>query len=471
MTTNTMASKLNAANDKIGKYRWTICALLFFATTVNYLDRQVLSLLQPFLSEQFGWTNSDYANIAAVFQFSYAIAMLFAGRFIDLLGTKRGYAWALILWSAGAVIHAFAVHIGGALSPLFSALGIMVPVSVVGFMFARLVLGIGEAGNFPAAIKTTAEWFPKRERSLATGIFNSGSNIGAIAAPLSVPWIAGHLGWETTFVIVGGIGFLWLIFWGYFYDSPKALLEKKRITQEEYDHIHSDADEQAAEKVAKEAGTHEKLNWFSLLGYRQTWAFVVGKFMTDGVWWFFLFWLPAYLKVQYHITGTQIMIPLAVLYSMTMVGSIGGGWFPTFFINRGMKVYQARLTAMIVIAFFPLVVLLAQPLGSISYWFPILLIGIGASAHQAWSANIFTTVSDMFPKKAVASVTGIGGMAGGIGGVIISKVGGWLFDYYGSLGHIETGYTIMFAFCATAYVVAWLIMKALVPQFKPITDL
>jgi ACS family hexuronate transporter-like MFS transporter len=471
MTTNTMASKLNAANDKIGKYRWTICALLFFATTVNYLDRQVLSLLQPFLSEQFGWTNSDYANIAAVFQFSYAIAMLFAGRFIDLLGTKRGYAWALILWSAGAVIHAFAVHIGGALSPLFSALGIMVPVSVIGFMFARLVLGIGEAGNFPAAIKTTAEWFPKRERSLATGIFNSGSNIGAIAAPLSVPWIAGHLGWETTFVIVGGIGFLWLIFWGYFYDSPKALLEKKRITQEEYDHIHSDADEQAAEKVAKEAGTHEKLNWFSLLGYRQTWAFVVGKFMTDGVWWFFLFWLPAYLKVQYHITGTQIMIPLAVLYSMTMVGSIGGGWFPTFFINRGMKVYQARLTAMIVIAFFPLVVLLAQPLGSISYWFPILLIGVGASAHQAWSANIFTTVSDMFPKKAVASVTGIGGMAGGIGGVIISKVGGWLFDYYGSLGHIETGYTIMFAFCATAYVVAWLIMKALVPQFKPITDL
>lgn len=471
MTTDTMVSKLNAANDKIGKYRWTICALLFFATTVNYLDRQVLSLLQPYLSEQFGWTNSDYANIAAVFQFSYAIAMLFAGRFIDLLGTKKGYAWALVLWSLGAVIHAFAVHIGGALSPLFSAMGIMLPVSVIGFMFARLVLGIGEAGNFPAAIKTTAEWFPKRERSLATGIFNSGSNIGAIAAPLSVPWIAGHLGWETTFVIVGGIGFLWLIFWGYFYDSPKALLEKKRITQEEYDHIHSDADEQAAEKAAKDTGTQDKLNWFSLLGYRQTWAFVVGKFMTDGVWWFFLFWLPAYLKVQYGMTGTQIMIPLAVLYSMTMVGSIGGGWFPTFFINRGMKVYQARLTAMIVIAFFPLVVLLAQPLGSISYWFPILLIGVGASAHQAWSANIFTTVSDMFPKKAVASVTGIGGMAGGIGGVIISKVGGWLFDYYGSLGHIETGYTIMFAFCATAYVVAWVIMKILVPKFKPITDL
>ncbi|WP_423972042.1 MFS transporter [Elusimicrobium simillimum] len=458
-------------NEKIGKYRWTICALLFFATTVNYLDRQVLSLLQPLLSEQFGWTNSDYANIASVFQFSYAIAMLFAGRFIDWLGTKRGYAFALILWSLGAVIHAFAVAIGGIISPILSFVGIVVPVSVIGFMFARLVLGIGEAGNFPAAIKTTAEWFPKKERSFATGIFNSGSNIGAIVAPLTVPWIASHMGWEMTFILVGAAGFLWLIFWGHYYDSPKAMLEKGRITQAEFDHIHSDADEQALEQQAQKDGTQSNVKWFQLLKYRQTWSFVIGKFMTDGVWWFFLFWLPAYLKAQYGITGTQIMLPLAVLYSMTMVGSIGGGWFPTFFINRGMKVYQARLTAMIVIALFPLVVLLAQPLGAISYWFPILLIGIGASAHQAWSANIFTTVSDMFPKKVVASVTGIGGMAGGIGGVIISKTGGWLFDYYGALGHIETGYTIMFAFCALAYVIAWVIMKALVPQFKPITDL
>ena len=462
---------LNAVNDKMGKYRWTICALLFFATTVNYMDRQVLSLLQPLLADEFHWTNSHYADITAVFQFSYAIAMLFAGRFIDWLGTKRGYAIALIVWSLGAAIHAFAVGIGTAFSPLFTIFGIIMPVSVIGFMVSRLILGVGEAGNFPAAIKTTAEWFPKKERSFATGIFNSGSNIGAIGAPLTVPWIAHHMGWQYTFIIIGVLGFLWLIFWGRYYDSPKAMLAKGRIGKAEFDHIHSDADEQEAEKNAQVDGADTKVHWFKLLKYRQTWSFVVGKFLTDGVWWFFLFWLPAYLKATYGIQGTGVMIPLAVLYSMTMVGSIGGGWFPTVFVNRGMKIYSARMTAMIIIAMFPLLVLFAQPLGHISYWFPIVIIGIGASAHQAWSANIFTTVSDMFPKKVVASVTGIGGMAGGMGGVVISKVGGWLFDYYGGLGHIETGYTIMFAFCAVAYVIAWGIMKMLVPQFKPITDL
>lgn len=462
---------LNAVNDKIGKYRWTICGLLFFATTVNYLDRQVLSLLQPLLADEFGWTNSHYADITAVFQFSYAIAMLFAGRFIDWMGTKKGYAIALIVWSLGAVIHAFAVGIGHVFSPLFMVFGVAMPLSVIGFMFSRLVLGIGESGNFPAAIKTTAEWFPKKERSFATGLFNSGSNIGAIAAPLTVPWIAHHLGWQYTFIIVGVFGFIWLLFWAHYYDSPKNMLAKGRIGQAEYDYIHSDKDEQEAEKASEASCSDKKICWFQLLKYRQTWSFVFGKFMTDGVWWFFLFWLPAYLKVTYGIQGMGVMVPLAILYSMTMVGSIGGGWFPTFFVNRGMKIYSARMTSMIVIAMFPLLVFLAQPLGHISYWFPIIIIGIGASAHQAWSANIFTTVSDMFPKKVVASVTGIGGMAGGIGGVVISKVGGWLFDYYGALGHIETGYTIMFAFCALAYVIAWVVMKLLVPDFKPITDL
>lgn len=463
--------KLNKINEKIGKYRWTICGLLFFATTVNYLDRQVLSLLQPLLSKQFGWTNSQYADIAAVFQFTYAIAMLFAGRFIDWAGTKKGYAWALILWSFGAIIHAFAVTIGGAVSPVLGIFGIVLPISVIGFMVGRFVLAVGEAGNFPAAIKTTAEWFPRKERSLATGLFNSGTNIGAILAPLTVPWIASHLGWEATFVIVGIIGFVWLIFWFMWYDSPKKLLEKGKITQAEYDYIHSDKEEQKLESASAAAGKTEKVSWFKLLSYRQTWSFTIGKFMTDGVWWFFLFWLPAYLKAQYGIEGTDIMLPLTVLYSMTMVGSIGGGWFPAFFIKKGMETYQARMTAMFVIALFPLAVLAAQPLGTINYWFPILLIGIGASAHQAWSANIFTTVSDMFPKKAVASVTGIGGMAGGIGGAFISKIGGWLFDHYQALGHIETGYTIMFSFCAIAYLIAWVIMKSLVPKFRPITDL
>ncbi len=460
-------SKFNEINEKIGRYRWTICALLFFATTVNYLDRQVLSLLQPTLVDQFGWTNIQYGYITSLFQFSYAIAMLFAGRFIDWAGTKRGYAWALVLWSVGAMIHAGAVTIGGAVAPLLGLFGVVLPVSVLGFMVSRFVLAVGEAGNFPAAIKTTAEWFPKKERSLATGIFNSGANIGAVLAPLTVPWIASHLGWEATFIIVGAIGFLWLIFWFLYYDHPRKMLAKGRITQAEYDYIHSDSEEQAA--AVGQPG--EKVPWLKLLTYRQTWAFTFGKLMTDGVWWFFLFWLPAYLRAQYDIVGVSVMLPLAVLYSMTMVGSIGGGWFPAYFMKKGMDPYKARMRAMLIIALFPLVVLLAQPLGGISMWLPVVLIGVGASAHQAWSANIFTTVSDMFPKKAIASVTGIGGMAGGLGGALISIVAGGLFDHYQKLGHIETGYTIVFSFCAVAYLIAWAGMRALVPKYKPITDL
>lgn len=463
--------KLLKINEKVSRYRWSICALLFFATTVNYLDRQVLSLLQPTLSAEFGWSYSDYANITSVFQFVYAIAMLFAGRFIDWIGTKKGYAWAIVLWSVGAIIHAFAVGIGGVVAPVFSVIGIVLPVSVLGFMVSRTVLAVGEAGNFPAAIKTVAEWFPKKERSLSTGIFNSGANIGAILAPLTVPWIALHLGWQMSFIIIGAVGFLWLLFWFAFYDSPQKMLRKGRITQAEYDFIHSDRDEASQQPEATEPGATEKVRWIKLLGYRQTWSFVTGKFLTDGVWWFFLFWLPAYLKVQYGIVGTAIMLPLAVLYSMTMVGSIGGGWFPAYFIGKGMEPYSARMRAMLIIALFPLLVLAAQPLGHFSMWMPVILIGIGASAHQAWSANIFTTVSDMFPKKAVASVTGIGGMAGGFGGVAVSKSAGALFDHFEALGHIEIGYTIMFSFCAVAYVLAWTIMKVLVPKFKPITDL
>ncbi|WP_227006444.1 MFS transporter [Rufibacter latericius] len=449
--------------EKIGKYRWTICGLLFFATTVNYLDRQVLSLLQPLLAEKFGWSNTDYANIAAVFQFTYAISMLFAGRIIDKLGTKKGYAWALVIWSLAAILHAYAEPLGRVVSPVFTAAGFTgISVSVIGFMVARAFLGFGESGNFPAAIKATAEYFPKKERSLATGIFNSGSNVGAILAPLTVPWIASHLGWEYTFFIIGAVGFLWLIFWFIFYETPD---KQKRLSAAERDYISSDSEPVLEPDSPASA---EKVSWFKLLSFRQTWAFAFGKFLTDGVWWFFLFWLPAYLKAQYGLTGTQVMLPLSVLYSMTMVGSIGGGWFPMYFINKGYNPYEGRMRAMFVIALFPLLVLAAQPLGGISYWFPVLLIGIGASAHQAWSANIFTTVSDMFPKKSVASVTGIGGMAGGIGGVVVTKVGGYLFDHYEALGHVETGYTIMFAFCALAYLVAWSVMKSLVPKMKPV---
>jgi ACS family hexuronate transporter-like MFS transporter len=449
--------------QKMGSYRWTICSLLFFATTVNYLDRQVLSLLKPLLEDKFGWSNTDYANIASVFQFAYAISMLFAGGLIDKLGTKRGYGWAIVIWSIGAMIHAWSVPMGHGLLTLFGFLGIgTFSVSVMGFMFSRAVLAFGEAGNFPAAIKATAEYFPKKERSFATGIFNSGSNVGAILAPLTVPYIAAHWGWETAFVLVGVIGFAWLAFWLLFYDKPE---NQSRLSPAEYAYIHSDEEEHGA---AGEVSASSKVPWLKLLGFRQTWAFALGKFLTDGVWWFFLFWLPAYLKDQYGMTGTAVMLPLSVLYSMTMVGSIGGGYFPAWFINRGYKPYDGRMKAMLLIALIPLVVLAAQPLGKISFWLPVLLIGIGASAHQAWSANIFTTVSDMFPKKAVASVVGIGGMAGGLGGVAITKLGGALFDHYKKLGHIETGYSIMFAICAVAYLIAWSAMKALVPRHQPI---
>lgn len=454
-------------SQAIGKYRWTICGLLFFATTVNYLDRQVLSLLAPSLSKEFGWTNTDYANITSVFQFVYAISMLFAGRLIDKLGTKAGFIWAIIIWSIGAIMHAYAISIGSGFNSILTSVGLAaVPVSILGFMVSRAVLAIGEAGNFPAAIKATAEYFPKKERSFATGIFNSGTNVGAILAPLTVPWIAVHWGWQTAFLLIGAIGFLWIGFWLWLYDKPT---KQKRLSAAELEYINSDSKDTIA--VDEKGGTKEKVDWFKLLGYRQTWAFFFGKFMTDGVWWFFLFWLPKYLDAQYGMTGTQITLPLAVLYSMTMFGSIGGGWFPVYFIKKGYTPYDGRMKAMFLIALIPLVVLLAQPLGASTFWIPVILIGIGASAHQAWSANIFTTVSDMFPKKAIGSVIGIGGMAGGIGGVIVSKSGGALFDHYKALGHIQTGYTIMFAFCAVAYLIAWFVMKALVPKYKPITDL
>lgn len=466
MNQQTMGMNAAAVNQQtVGKYRWTICALLFFATTVNYLDRQVLSLLAPDLSKEFGWTNSDYANITSVFQFVYAISMLFAGRVIDKLGTKSAFLLAIFVWSIGAIMHAYSIGLGQGVNSVLAVVGLAaVPVSIAGFMVSRAVLAIGEAGNFPAAIKATAEYFPKKERSFATGVFNSGANIGAVLAPLTVPLIAATWGWQAAFIVIGAIGFVWMIAWQIFYAMPSM---QKRLGKAEYDYIHSDS------SPAQDAGAAAapKSSWFKLLGYRQTWAFAFGKFMTDGVWWFFLFWLPKYLSVQYGLEKTDIALPLAVLYSMTMIGSVGGGWFPTYFINRGNNPYDGRMKAMLAIAFFPLVVLLAQPFGYISVWVPVILIGIGASAHQAWSANLFTTVSDMFPKHSIGSVVGIGGMAGGLGGVLLSKVGGWLFDHYGALGQIQTGYMIMFSICAVAYLLAWAGMKILVPRYKEITDL
>ncbi len=423
----------------MGRYRWTICSLLFFATTINYLDRSVISLLKPFLGSQFKWTESDYADIVIAFQLSYAVGMILVGRFIDKVGTKIGYALSTLAWSIAAMGHALAT-------------------GTMGFAIARAALGVSEAGNFPAAIKTTSEWFPKKERAYATGIFNSGANIGAIVAPLTVPLIAVKLGWQWAFILTGAIGFIWLILWVYVYEIPA---KNRRLSKEEFAYINSDTDEpvDTIEEVPK-------TSWFKLLSFRQTWAFVIGKFLTDPVWWFYLFWLPAFLDAQYKVTGTAVALPVALVYTLSTFGSIGGGWLPLYLIRKGWPVYKARKTSMLIYAFCVIPVVFAQWLGSLNMWLAVFIIGLAASAHQAWSANIFTTVSDMFPKKTVASVTGIGGMAGAVGGILIAFLAGMLFDKYKALGNIETGYYIMFFICGSAYLIAWGIMHVLVPKEK-----
>ena len=474
---------LGNVNQQMTRYRWVICAMLFFATTVNYLDRQVLSLLQPMLEEEFHWTDNDYGTITAIFSLFYAISMLFAGRFIDWMGTRKGYAWSIAVWSAGAALHALcgvltekwvglpdadalrAVAAGTDLAATISM------VSVTFFIIARCVLALGEAGNFPAAIKATAEYFPKKDRAFATGIFNSGANVGAIVAPLTVPLMAELWGWEMAFIIVGLIGFIWMGIWLFIY---KPIADNPKVNDAERAYIQQDDAELTPDEIEPE--NEPKLSFIECLGFKQTWAFAFGKFMTDGVWWFFLFWTPAYLKIQYNMEGTQIAWPIAILYSITVIGSVFGGKFPTYFINRGMNPYAGRMRAMLIIAFFPLVVLFAQPLGYISYWVPILLISVGASAHQAWSANIFSTVGDMFPKSAIATITGIGGMAGGIGSFFIQKGAGMLFTYSGDTNMQfmgfegkPAGYAIVFIFCAVAYLIGWIVMKMLVPKYKVIT--
>ena len=429
--------------NKIGNYRWTICALVFFATTVNYLDRQVISLLKSVLSADLKWDDGDYANIEIAFKLFYSFGMIIAGRVVDKLGTKKGYAMATGLWSLAAVGHAFAS-------------------SAFGFMIARAFLGITEAGNFPAAIKSTAEWFPKKERAFATGIFNSGTNIGAIVAPLSVPFIAVAWGWQWAFILTGLIGFIWLVLWQIYYTHPA---DSKKLSKEEFDYIHSDKDDEAIESQVKEA----QVPWLKLLGYRQTWAFAIGKFLTDPVWWFYLFWLPDFLQSEYKLTLPQIAIPVAVVYIISTIGSVGGGYLPMAFINRNMPAFKARKTAMFIFALCVFPVVLAQYAGKVNMWLAVLVIGIAASAHQAWSANIFTTVSDMFPKKATASVVGIGGMAGGMGGILLTwAVQKNLFVYYRSIGQIETAYFIMFIICGGAYLLAWLLMHFLVPKMNKV---
>ena len=469
--------------QKIGSFRWTICALLFFATTINYLDRQVLSLTwKDFIVPEFHWTNTDYGNITALFSIFYAVGMLFAGRFVDWMDTKKGFLWAIGVWSIGACLHAFCgiatsgiltgewfVGFEGAKEAIATVNDVsrVISVSVALFIFARFVLAIGEAGNFPAAIKATAEYFPKKDRALSTSIFNAGATVGALLAPVTIPFIAKAWGWEMSFIIIGALGFVWMGFWIFVYKKPES---HPKVSAAELAYIQQDSLHEPPVVVPVSG---KQVSFIDCFKHRQTWAFAFGKFMTDGVWWFFLFWMPAYLSSVYGLDSTQSAPQIFVLYLLTLL-SIFGGWLPTFFVEKkGMNPYNGRMKAMLIFAFFPLLALFAQPLGSVSVWIPVIIIGIAGAAHQAWSANIFSTVGDMFPKSAIATITGIGGMAGGLGSFLINKGSGTLFDHasltnmkFMGFEGIEAGYFIIFSICSVAYLIGWVVMKSLVPKMK-----
>ncbi len=474
--------------DKMTNFRWVICAMLFFATTVNYLDRQVLSLTwDEFIKPEFHWDESHYGTVTSIFSIIYALSMVFAGRFVDWLGTKKGYLWAIGIWSLGACMHAFcgivteAVAGLGSAAELVRATGdavvLISTVSMYCFLVARSVLAIGESGNFPAAIKTTAEYFPKKDRAFATSIFNAGASIGALIAPLTIPLLAKAYGWEMAFIIIGVLGFIWMGVWVFVYDKPE---KSKYVNAAELEYIQQD---KLIEAPAETAEKPKKLGILKALKYRQTWAVIAGRFMADGVWWFFLFWTPSYLNTQFGIKTTEPlgMALIFTLYAITML-SIIGGKLPTVFIDKAMRrgkgfdPYSARMKAMLIFALFPICVLLAQPLGTFSPWFAVVLIGIGCAAHQSWSANVYTTVGDMFPNSAVATVTGIGGMAGGISSMIMQKFAGELFVWSDKVGlqflgfeGKPAGYFIIFCICAFAYVIGWLLMKAFVPKYSVVT--
>ena len=413
-----------------------ICALLFFATTINYIDRQILSLVKPILDDQLHWSNEDFGNVNSAFQFAYAVSLLGFGWLIDRIGTKLGYALSIVAWSLAAMGHGFVSTING-------------------FFIARVSLGLGEGGNFPSAIKATALWHPKRERALATSIFNSGANVGAIIAPAVVPWIALHYGWQASFVAAGIAGFVWLIFWFIFYEVPER---QKRLGAAEMALIRSDRDENHTEDAPK-------VSWKRLLTYPQAWSFVVAKFLTDPVWWFFLIWLPDYFKSTRHLDIKNSATLLVSIYAIVTVLSVAGGWVTGFLTRQGWSVTRARKTGMFVFALCVMPIFFAT---RASDWGAVFLIGLAGAAHQAWSATIYTTVSDMFPKQTIASLIGLGGMAGSVGGIAFPKVTGRLLDHYKAAGNITAGYTILFALCGSAYLVAFALNHLLAPRFEPV---
>jgi MFS transporter, ACS family, hexuronate transporter len=409
----------------IGRYRWTICALLFFATTINYMDRQIIAILKPVLQSEIRWNEIDYSNIVFAFQLAYAVALLFAGKIMDWLGTRKGFSLSIGLWSVAAMAHALA-H------------------SVFGFGFARFTLGIGESGNFPASIKAVAEWFPKKERALATGVFNSGTNIGAIITPLLVPWLTRNYGWRAAFITIGAIGFIWLAAWLLMYQPPA---QQKRLKRAEFDYIHSDP----AEPIAK-------IPWVRLLPHRQTWAFAIGKFLTDPIWWFVLFWGPDFLYKRHGVTLSNVGLPLFVIYQMATLGSIAGGWLSGSLIKRGWQLGKSRKTAMLICALAVVPIVFASKVSGL--WSAVFLIGLAAAAHQGWSANIFTLASDCFPRQAIGSIIGLGGMFGSLGALLLSKVTGYVLEWSGS-------YLPLFIISGSAYLIALLIIHLLVPRLEP----
>lgn len=424
----TIADAMTASDErvgvKVGNYRWVICALLFFAATINYIDRQVIGILKPTLQAEIGFNEVQYSWIVFSFQTAYAIGLLIIGRLMDWMGTRKGFSLAIIFWSIAAAGHALAK-------------------SVMGFSVARFMLGLGEAGNFPASIKTVAEWFPKKERALATGIFNAGTNVGALATPLAVPIITLKFGWQMAFIVTGAIGFIWLIFWLLLYRKPE---EHPKLSKEELAYIQSDPPDPEV-----------RIPWARLLPHRQTWAFAIGKFMTDPIWWVYLFWLPDFLHKQHGLSLKDFGLPLATIYIIADIGSIGGGYLSSTLIKRGWSVNRGRKTAMLVCALCVVPIVFASQTSSL--WIAVILIGIAAAAHQGWSANIFTMTSDMFPRKAIGSVVGIGGMAGSIGGMLIARLVGEILQRTGS-------YVPIFIIAGSAYLIALLIIHLIVPNLE-----
>ena len=486
--------------EKMSNFRWVICSLLFFATTVNYLDRQVLSLTyKDFIAPVFNWSDNDYGTITAVFSIVYALSNLVAGKFIDWLGTKKGYLWAIFIWSLGACLHAVCGVGTHWLNGLGMTMVIGMSISVWLFIACRAVLALGEAGNFPAAIKVTAEYFPKKDRAFATSIFNSGSSVGALAAPLTIPLIAKYCGWEMAFIIIGALGFVWMIFWFALYEKPE---KSKRVDKAELDYIHQDDGAVSQSQAAGRPGNEPKISYAKAFSLPQTWALVLGRFLTDGVWWFFLFWTPGYLSDQfgYKSSDGMGMALIFTLYAIVTFVSIYLCRLPTYMVDKkGMNAYEGRMVAMFVFACFPLLALGAQPLGSVSAWFPAVLIGLACAGHQAWSANVYSVVGDMFPKSTIGTLTGIAQFAAGCGSFIVNKSAGKLFTYASGTTMVDgqevemtkklleggaayvrpameflgytgkpAGYCIVFGYCAVAYLLGWCCMKTLVPHYKKV---